>query len=93
MFRLGLRQGLYCLGCCWAMMLLMFAVGVMNVVWMAVLGVVMAIEKIGTHDAVLPRARRRVHRDRRGFIVTSVVGALAADCEVGRGRACRKTGS
>jgi len=46
-FRLGLRQGLYCLGCCWAMMLLMFAVGVMNVVWMAALGAVMAIEKIG----------------------------------------------
>ena len=35
-FRLGLRQGLYCLGCCWAMMLVMFAVGAMNVVWMAV---------------------------------------------------------
>ena len=34
-FRLGLQQGLYCLGCCWAMMLLMFAVGVMNVLWMA----------------------------------------------------------
>jgi predicted metal-binding membrane protein len=48
MFRLGLRQGLYCLGCCWAMMLLMFAVGVMNVVWMALLGAVMAIEKVGT---------------------------------------------
>src|SRR5215212_2549739 len=47
-FRLGLRQGLYCLGCCWAMMLLMFAVGVMNVVWMAALGTVMAIEKIST---------------------------------------------
>lgn len=47
-FRLGLRQGLYCLGCCWAMMLLMFAVGVMNVVWMALLGAVMAIEKIST---------------------------------------------
>lgn len=46
-FRLGLRQGLYCLGCCWAMMLLMFAVGTMNVVWMAGLGIVMAIEKIG----------------------------------------------
>jgi predicted metal-binding membrane protein len=46
-FRLGLRQGLYCLGCCWAMMLLMFAVGVMNVVWMAGLGIIMAIEKIG----------------------------------------------
>jgi predicted metal-binding membrane protein len=47
-FRLGLRQGLYCLGCCWAMMLLMFAVGVMNVVWMAALGTVMAIEKVST---------------------------------------------
>jgi predicted metal-binding membrane protein len=47
-FRLGLHQGLYCLGCCWAMMLLMFAVGVMNVVWMAALGAVMAGEKIAT---------------------------------------------
>jgi predicted metal-binding membrane protein len=47
-FRLGLRQGLYCLGCCWAMMLLMFAVGVMNVIWMAALGAIMAIEKVNT---------------------------------------------
>lgn len=45
-FRLGLRQGVYCLGCCWAMMLVMFAVGVMNVVWMAALGLIMAAEKI-----------------------------------------------
>jgi predicted metal-binding membrane protein len=44
--RLGLRQGLYCLGCCWAMMLVMFAVGAMNVVWMAALGVLMTIEKM-----------------------------------------------
>ena len=47
-FRLGLRQGLYCLGCCWAMMLLMFAIGVMNVVWMALLGAIMATEKVAT---------------------------------------------
>jgi predicted metal-binding membrane protein len=47
-FRLGLRQGLFCLGCCWAMMLVMFAVGVMNVVWMAALAVVMTVEKMGT---------------------------------------------
>lgn len=47
-FRLGLRQGLYCLGCCWAMMLVMFAVGLMNVVWMAALGIVMTLEKIST---------------------------------------------
>jgi predicted metal-binding membrane protein len=47
-FKLGVRQGLFCLGCCWAMMLVMFAVGIMNVVWMAALGIVMTIEKIGT---------------------------------------------
>jgi predicted metal-binding membrane protein len=47
LFRIGLRQGLYCLGCCWAMMLLMFAIGVMSVLWMVALGLVMAIEKIG----------------------------------------------
>jgi predicted metal-binding membrane protein len=47
-FRLGMQQGLYCLGCCWAMMLLMFAVGVMSVIWMAALGVVMTIEKLNT---------------------------------------------
>ncbi len=45
-FRLGVRQGLYCLGCCWATMLAMFAVGVMNVVWMVALGAVMTLEKM-----------------------------------------------
>jgi len=51
-FRLGIRQGIYCLGCCWAMMLVMFAVGVMNVVWMALLGVIMTTEKIATTTRV-----------------------------------------
>jgi predicted metal-binding membrane protein len=46
--RLGVKQGLYCLGCCWAMMLVMFAIGVMNMIWMAALAVVMTFEKIGT---------------------------------------------
>ena len=47
-FGLGVRQGLFCLGCCWAMMAVIFAVGVMNVIWMAAIGIVMTIEKIGT---------------------------------------------
>jgi predicted metal-binding membrane protein len=45
-FRLGVKQGLFCLGCCWAAMLLMFALGVMNVMWMAVLAVAMTVEKL-----------------------------------------------
>jgi predicted metal-binding membrane protein len=47
-FRLGARQGLYCLGCCWALMLIMVAFGAMNLVWMALVGVVMMLEKLAT---------------------------------------------
>ena len=42
---LGLRHGLFCLGCCWALMLTMFAVGVGSLAWMAALTGVMLIEK------------------------------------------------
>ncbi|MHA7772810.1 DUF2182 domain-containing protein [Roseibium sp. M-1] len=44
-FREGLVQGWVCLGCCWAVMTVMFAVGLMNVLWIALLGGVMALEK------------------------------------------------
>ena len=44
-FGLGVHHGLFCIGCCWSLMLLMFAVGVGNIGWMLVLGAVMAIEK------------------------------------------------
>ena len=44
-FRLGVQHGLFCLGCCWSLMLLMFAVGMGNLGWMLLLGAVMAIEK------------------------------------------------
>jgi len=52
-FRLGLRQGLWCLGCCWALMLAMFAVGLMNLVWMAGLGLVMMAEKLYAESRAL----------------------------------------
>lgn len=42
---LGLRHGVFCLGCCWALMLLMFAVGVGSLAWMAALTGVMIVEK------------------------------------------------
>jgi predicted metal-binding membrane protein len=44
-FLLGVHHGIFCVGCCWALMLLMFGVGVGNVGWMLALGTVMAIEK------------------------------------------------
>jgi len=42
---LGINHGLFCVGCCWALMLLMFGVGVGNVGWMLILGAAMAVEK------------------------------------------------
>ena len=44
-FRLGARHGLFCVGCCWALMLVMFAAGVASLVWMALLTAVMIHEK------------------------------------------------
>ncbi|CAN7730969.1 DUF2182 domain-containing protein [Mesorhizobium sp. LjNodule214] len=44
-FRLGMEQGVWCLGCCWALMLVMFAVGAMNIFWMALIGLFTLIEK------------------------------------------------
>jgi len=44
-FLLGIHHGVFCVGCCWAIMLLMFIVGTGNVGWMLALGAVMAMEK------------------------------------------------
>jgi predicted metal-binding membrane protein len=54
-FRLGLQQGLFCLGCCWAAMALMLVIGVMNIFWMAALGALLTAERLVT-GAWLTRA-------------------------------------
>jgi predicted metal-binding membrane protein len=53
--RLGTSHGLFCLGCCWALMLVMFAVGTAVLWWMAALTAVMVYEKTGRHGALLSR--------------------------------------
>jgi predicted metal-binding membrane protein len=53
-FRMGLEHGAYCVGCCWAMMLLLFAGGVMNLTVIAALTAFVAFEKLaplGMHGA------------------------------------------
>jgi predicted metal-binding membrane protein len=47
--RLGISHGLFCLGCCWALMLVGFAAGVANLWWMAMLTAVMVYEKTARH--------------------------------------------
>ena len=43
--RMGAKNGAWCVGCCWALMASLFALGVMSVVWMAVVAGVIAVEK------------------------------------------------
>jgi predicted metal-binding membrane protein len=43
---MGLRHGLFCVGCCWALMALLFVGGVMNLAWIAALSIAVAIEKM-----------------------------------------------
>jgi predicted metal-binding membrane protein len=44
--RMGVAHGAYCLGCCWLLMALLFAVGVMNLLWVAALAALVFIEKL-----------------------------------------------
>src|SRR5688572_18065956 len=45
-FRMGVEHGVYCVGCCWLLMGLLFVVGVMNLVWVAVIAAFVLIEKL-----------------------------------------------
>jgi len=52
---MGLRHGVYCLGCCWALMCCLFVVGVMNLVWVAALTAFVFLEKVGRAGAGIAR--------------------------------------
>ena len=53
---MGLRHGVYCLGCCWILMALLFVLGVMNLVWIAALAAFVMLEKIAPKGQMLGRA-------------------------------------
>jgi predicted metal-binding membrane protein len=53
--RMGMRHGLYCVGCCWLIMALLFVAGVMNLVWVAVLAAVVLAEKLLPGGRILSR--------------------------------------
>jgi len=43
---MGLRHGMYCVGCCWVLMALLFAAGVMNLLWVAIIAAFVLVEKV-----------------------------------------------
>jgi predicted metal-binding membrane protein len=52
---LGLRHGLYCIGCCWALMALLFVGGVMNLFWIAALAILVLLEKVIPSGQIIAR--------------------------------------
>jgi predicted metal-binding membrane protein len=54
-FRMGLNHGVYCLGCCWALMCVLFVVGVMNLLWVAALTIFVLLEKVGPAGTTVAR--------------------------------------
>jgi predicted metal-binding membrane protein len=52
---LGFRHGIYCIGCCWALMALLFVGGVMNLLWIAVLAILILLEKLTPFGRVVAR--------------------------------------
>ena len=55
-WKIGSGHGLFCLGCCWALMLVAFAAGMNDLRWMAAFTALMTYEKVGAHGAAVARS-------------------------------------
>jgi predicted metal-binding membrane protein len=64
---MGVHHGLYCVGCCWAVMLLLFVGGVMNLLWVAAIAALVLAEKLLARGPWLQRL----------IGVAAAIGALA----------------
>ena len=54
--RMGVAHGVYCFGCCWGLMVILFVMGVMHLAWMAAVGALILIEKIVPSGRWIPNA-------------------------------------
>jgi predicted metal-binding membrane protein len=75
--RMGMTHGLYCVGCCWAIMLLLFVGGVMNLLWVALIAGFVLLEKL------LPRGRLVGRIAGLGLIIGGALVLLAAQASAG----------
>jgi predicted metal-binding membrane protein len=71
--RMGAEHGAYCVGCCWGLMVILFALGVMSLLWMALVAAVIFAEK------VLPRGDRLAVAFAVAFVAFGVFVAAAPD--------------
>jgi len=69
--RMGLEHGVYCLGCCWGLMLVLFVVGLMNVVGMVILAAIIFAEKVVPFGPLIGKLTAV------GFVVLGIYTAFA----------------
>ncbi|MGH3341431.1 MAG: DUF2182 domain-containing protein [Carbonactinosporaceae bacterium] len=75
--RVGIRHGTYCLGCCWALMVILLAAGMMSLVWMAVIAAIVFAEKTYRRGEGLSRVLG-AFLIVLGLVLVAVPGALPA---------------
>lgn len=73
-FRMGVLHGRDCLGCCWAMMALLFVGGVMNLWWVAGLALIIAVEKLAPGGTRLSQALAGGFLALAGLVIARTVG-------------------
>jgi predicted metal-binding membrane protein len=76
---MGVRHGAWCVGCCWALMATLFALGVMSLAWMAFVAVLIALEK------TLPWGRSVTYATAAVLLVLGVVLVASPDAVPGSG--------
>lgn len=70
--RMGVEHGFYCVGCCWLLMALLFALGIMNLAWIAALAVFVLIEKVAPFGKVIGRMAGAALVVWGGFLLASL---------------------
>ena len=70
---MGARHGAWCVGCCWALMASLFALGVMSIAWMALIAALIAAEK------VLPWGRAATYATAALLLVLGILVVAAPD--------------
>ncbi|RZW08238.1 MAG: DUF2182 domain-containing protein [Rhodobacteraceae bacterium] len=71
--RMGLHHGIYCLGCCWALMALLFVGGIMNLYWIVGLAVYALLEKLVPYPGVMSRATGSILIAAGAWLVTTAL--------------------
>jgi predicted metal-binding membrane protein len=68
---MGMQNGIYCLGCCWLLMVLLFVSGIMNLLWIALICVFVLLEKL------IPNSKMISYTAGVGLVVYGIINLFS----------------